>query len=60
MQEKELENEIAKNNEKKRAQRLYSKFYEDILPEDKMNLLEYLKDKFLNFSAWNVESIEDK
>ena len=60
LQEKELENEIAKNNEKKRTQRLYSKFYEDILPEDKMNLLEYLKDKFLNFSAWNVESIEDK
>lgn len=60
MQEKELENEIAKKDEKRRTQRLYSKFYDDILPEDKMNSLVALKEKFTNFSAWNVEAVGDR
>lgn len=59
-QEKELENEISKRDKIKKNQQLFSKCFEDTLSEEKRNILENMKDKYLNFNNWNVDKADNK
>lgn len=58
--EKEQEIETKKLEDSKKNFRLYSKFYEDILPEATSNLFNETKAKFMSFTDWNLESVNDK
>lgn len=59
LNQKEYESEIVKREESKKNLRMYSKFFEDALPENKAFLYEELKAKFMSFNNWSVESTND-
>ena len=56
-QEKELEKEISKKDEIRRNQLIFTKFYGKIISDEKRDIFENLKEKYLQFENWSVDKI---
>jgi hypothetical protein len=60
MQEKELE--IALNIKKDEVEipPTFSRMFSDIIPEDRLDLISKLKEKYYSFEDWNLESVDNQ